>query len=298
MSNELVDGVHIMRLKRSYTDEWVKENVARSYVDESHYDTVITEDTDAYDAATGKMLFRFRKGALPIETLKLGVESFKGSVSTVTTRGDAAGGNKKRIVNGVQSKFSGAEPVDSGNVGSLDAGGATRYCRLTAFGREHFDKYKEGFPFVNAIDKLYSELCPSHYKSQKAVADGTNRNFVIGDTSFTTVTVNRDFRTAVHKDGGDWMEGFGNLITYREGDWTRGYFCLPEYRVGIDNQNGDALFVDVHRWHGNDEMVGIEDEGNVRYSFVLYYRSNMIKCGTPQLELMKIQQQAGNYMRL
>ena len=287
-------------IKRVHTDDYVKQNIARTFIDEKHYKTVITEDTDAYDAATNKLLFKFRKGVVPMETLKLGVDSFKGSVSKVSTRGDAAGGNKKRMVNGVLSKFSGADPVDSGNVGSLDSGGATRYCRLTAFGREHFDQYKAGFPFVEAIDDLYASLCPEHYASQKAVADGTNRNFVIGDTSFTTVTVNKNFRTAVHKDGGDWEEGFGNLITYREGDWTRGYFCLPEYEVAIDNQNGDALFVDVHRWHGNDEMVGIDEDhpDNLRYSFVLYYRSNMIKCGTPQEELKKIQTQAGSYMRL
>lgn len=130
----------------------------------------------------------------------------------------------------------------------MDPGARTPYCRLTAFGREHFETYfQEGRPFVEFIDKKYKELCPEHHARQVKTANETNANFVLWDTAFSTITVNKDYRTAVHQDAGDHPEGFGNLFVYREGEWERGYFVLPEWGIGIDMQTQDMLFVDVHR---------------------------------------------------
>lgn len=140
-------------------------------------------------------------------------------------------------------------------------------------------------------------MCPEHYAKQIAIANGTNRNYVINDTSFTTVTVNKNFRTAVHQDAGDYPDGFGNLIAYREGDWTGGYFCLPQYKVAIDLQNTDILFVDVHKWHGNTDFINTDDNF-LRISFVLYYREYMYKCSQPQEELQKMKMEKTGYLNL
>ena len=179
----------------------------------------------------------------------------------------------------------------------MDAGAMVHYCRKTAFARKYFDEFTAGIPFVEYIDKKYKELCPEHYAKQKAIADGTNRNYVIGNTSFTTVTVNKNFITAVHKDSGDFPEGFGNLITYRQGNYDGGYFCLPEYKVAIDMQNNDLLFVDVHKWHGNTEITNKSDDW-LRISFVLYYREYMYKCNQPSKELQNIKQNKTGYLKL
>ncbi len=142
-------------------------------------------------------------------------------------RGIASGSSGKRIrKDGTVSKITVGAKVFSGNVGYMDAGAMIHYCRKTAFARDYFDKYKAGIPFVEFIDSKYKELCPVHYSKQKAIATGTNKNYIIGDTSFTTVTVNKNFRTAVHKDAGDFPQGFGNLIIYREGEYGGGVFLL------------------------------------------------------------------------
>lgn len=285
-------GTKMLTIKRALSDRQAEKLKATFLTDDS-YDVIITEDTDAYDHQ-GNLLFRFRKGALSHETIKLGYESFKDSVKNSNMRGAAAGLKKDKM-----SSAHDYIGVQSGNVGYMDAGMMVRYCRKTAFAREYFEEFKEGIPFVKAVDELYKELCPVHYKLQKIMAESTNRNYVIGDTSFTTVTVNKNFRTAVHKDAGDFPRGFGNLCVYREGDWGGSYFVLPEFRVAIDLQNTDMLFVDVHRWHANSPYRNFDPErGDLRISFVMYYREYMHECKSPKAELKRVQIDQGGYLKM
>jgi len=268
-----------------------------TYLNENDFTVLIDHDADGYDL-NGNLLFRYRKNAIPTDILKLGVDSFKDSIELTESRGAASGSSHKRIrKDGSTSNITVGNKVESGNVGFMDSSAMVKYCRKTAFARKYFDKFTAGIPFVQYIDKKYEELCPEHYAKQKAIAEGTNQNYVIGGTSFTTVTVNKNFRTAVHQDAGDYREGFGNLIVYREGHYDGGFFCLPEYGVAIDMQNNDVLFADVHKWHGNTEMTN-KSEDWLRISFVLYYREYMYKCSQPAEELAKIKQEKTGYLTL
>lgn len=284
------------KLKKQLTDQQT-EKLKGKYLNDKNYDLLITEDADAYDV-NGKLLFRFRKNAMPLETLMVGVNSFKDSIEITESRGYASGSSHKRIrKDGSVSNITVGNKVESGSVGFMDSGAMVKYCRKTAFAKNYFDKYKNGIPFVKFVDDKYKELCPTHYEKQKGIANGTNKNYIIGDTSFTTVTVNKNFRTAVHQDAGDYPDGFGNLIAYREGDWTGGYFCLPQYKVAIDLQNTDMLFVDVHQWHGNTDFINTNDNF-LRISFVLYYREYMYKCKQPAEELLKMKMDKTGYLNL
>lgn len=176
-------------------------------------------------------------------------------------------------------------------------GGQTAVCRKTAFAKHYFEKFQKGIPFVEYIDKKYAELCPEHHRKQMAIAMGTNRNYRIADTSFTTVTVNRNFQTAVHKDAGDYPDGFGNLIIYREGEYKGAYFCLPEFRAAIDMQNCDILFADVHRWHGNTPFLETSKD-YLRIAFVMYYREYMYLCKQPSQELFNIKMNQTGFLKL
>lgn len=295
------EGFPIYTATRLHTDKWIEDNVTKNHITNDHYGFVLDHSADVYDEATGALLARFRKKAMPMEVLLQGYDNFKHSIGKSYNRGNAAGGSKKVIrKDGSESKVNLAEEVMSGNVGSLEAGGLQRYCRLTAFGKEHFDTYFQGgMPFVEFIDKKYKELCPDHHRRQLRTANETNANYVLGDTAFSTITVNQNFRTKVHVDGGDHPEGFGNLFVYREGDWTEGYFTLPGWGIGIDMQNQDMLFVDVHRHHGNSEFVDFYPEnGDLRVSFVLYYRSGLRTCPGPTEELQRIKNKSGGLLRL
>jgi len=286
----------ILTLKRHLTSEKASK-LKTVFLDDSHWDILITEDTDGYDTQ-GNLLFKYRKKAISHNLLYTGWKSFEKSVELTESRGAASGSSHKRVrKDGSIANTTVGNKVLSGNVGYMDASAMVRYCRKTAFARNYFEDFTAGIPFIEHIDKLYSELCPEHYARQIEISRATDINYRIKDTSFTTVTVNKNFRTACHQDAGDFRDGFGNLVVYREGNYEGGYFCLPEYRVAIDMQNQDVLFVDVHRWHGNTEIKNPSEDW-LRVSFVLYYRENMITCKAPKEELKRVKMGQGGYLKL
>jgi hypothetical protein len=288
--------VQTLKLKRVLTPAQ-GDALHKKFLTRDNVETLVDYDCDGYDL-NGKMLFRYRKNAIPMEILKQGVDAFKGSIQLTDGRGSASGSSHKRVrKDGSVSNITVGNKVFSGNVGYMDSGAMVHYCRKTAFARDYFEKFQEGIPFVKHIDNLYKELCPEHYAKQKAIAEGTNKNYVIGDTSFTTVTVNRNFATAVHKDAGDYPEGFGNLIIYREGHYEGSYFCLPEYGVGIDMQNQDVLFADVHSWHGNTPYENTSEDF-MRIAFVIYYREYMYQCKSPSEELFETKMRETGFLKL
>lgn len=275
------------------------EKLKSSFLDDNSYDLIIDHDADGFDV-NGKILFKFRKNAIPFDIIKSGYESFKDAIIWTEGRGTASGGAFKRPrQDGSVSNTNVGQAVQAGVVGFMDRGesGRNRYCRKTAFSKDYFEKFKAGVPFVEHIDKLYQELCPEHYGRQISIARGTNRNYRIADTSFTTITVNKNFQTAVHQDAGDFPEGFGNLCVYREGFYEGAYLVMPEYRVAVNLQNCDMLFMDVHKWHGNTAFINMSED-YLRVAFVMYYRANMFQCKSPSEELKYVKNYTGGFLKL
>jgi hypothetical protein len=258
--------------------------------------TLITYDADIYDKESGKCLAKFRKGIIPISLQRVAYENLLKAATSTDSRGMAGGKDEEdnrssglRVrKDGTTSKQTIAKNfVNSGIAGFYDRSVRFPNCRLTAFTRHHFENFKQAYPIVKYVDNKYKELMPEYYKKQRTIADKTSKDFVIPDTSFTTVTVNKNYITAAHRDSGDFKEGFGNLVALREGKYTGCYLTLVRWGIGFDMQRGDLLLMDVHKVHGNTPMVSLEP-GATRLSLVMYYRENMYKCGTAEEELHRV----------
>jgi hypothetical protein len=78
--------------------------------------------------------------------------------------------------------------------------------------------------------------------------------YQVADTAFSSITINRNFRTALHMDDGDFREGFGNLSVIERGKYSGGATIFPRYKIGFNVRTGDFLAMDVHEWHCNTEM--------------------------------------------
>lgn len=262
------------------------DKLAGVLLKESHCKQLFREDVDVIDAETGNVLAKFRRNVIPGDIQQKAFKNLLPAAKPSQNRGTATkkvDGNavmKKPLANGKVSKttVAAAGSVDSGIAGFFDRTVRFPHCRLTAFTAEHFDKFIAAYPIVKWVDNTYKDLMPKHYKAQRAIADKTSKDFVIPNTSFTTITVNKNWQTAVHKDSGDFKDGFGNLVALRKGSFIGGHFVLPRWGVGFDLQNGDLLLVDVHQWHGNTPIIK-ENPKAIRLSLVMYYRENMIHCG-------------------
>ena len=164
--------------------------------------------------------------------------------------------------------------------------------RITHFTRTNYEKYNKGLKFIQRIDKLFQKLVPESHQKQLLRAN-TKPHLKIPKTSFSTVTINRNFRTALHRDAGDFKEGFGNLTVIERGKYHGGYTVFPQYGIGIDLRNNDFCAMDVHQWHSNTPIyetlesdfsdnpeVGTEGlyTKYTRMSFVCYLREKIAKC--------------------
>lgn len=147
-------------------------------------------------------------------------------------------------------------------------------CRLTQFNRKYPKKWDATLPLLKAIDAIFREILPEAHAAQLARAEKTPK-FTIDGTAFSTATINYNYRTALHKDKGDYEAGFGNLVVLEKlpGAYTGGWTGFPQYGVAVDVRQGDFLAMDVHEWHCNTPM-----QGTGRLSVVCYLRKNMKKC--------------------
>ena len=278
-------------VKPRLTDKQASK-LAATLLTDNDYNTLITYDADVYCEETGKCIAKFRKKVIPGKIAKDAFDNLKGAATLTNNRPNSGGetdqkGNTTQYrlkKDGTRSKTNQAlTSVNSGIIGYFDRNARFPYCRQTAFNEKEFSKFKKAYPIIKFVDSKYEELMPEHYKLQRDLADKTSQDFVINNTAFTTVTVNKNWQTAVHTDAGDYEKGFGNLVVLRKGRYTGGFFVLPKWGVAFDVQNCDLLLVDVHEWHGNTPIEKIDDNAT-RVSLVMYYRKNMATCGTAEEE--------------
>lgn len=160
--------------------------------------------------------------------------------------------------------------------------GTNTVCRKTAFTRDNWDKWESVIPFFEIIANQYKQLAPKHYKRQLALFDSpVTSKFQIGNTPFTTITSNYNWRTAIHKDKGDYREGMGNL-TVLGGEFHGGYLCFPQFGVAVDVRPRDTVIMDVHQWHCNTELK-TNNTNRVRLSFVSYFREKIADCNSKKI---------------
>lgn len=267
------------------------------YASREHYDTVIDEDTNCYDYY-GNPIFFLRKNYIEKDVLEQAYQNMKYAAKPTTNRGLSSGAVREARVlkSGKQSKslvtvdkLTGelANPL-SGITGYFDPSGRHDYCRKTAFNIHQKDKFDKAMPLINAVNKGFKDIVPERHEKQYKMVLGTDPYYRIGETAFSTITVNKDYRTTFHKDAGDYAQGFGNLVAYCR-DIEPVYLVLPKFGIAVNIDSNDLLLVDVHQVHGNTEIIK-KSENAVRLSFVMYYRQNMYKCLKPSEELKKLQQ--------
>jgi hypothetical protein len=269
-------------VRKVLTDEETK-GLTRVFLEDKHFKVVLREDGDVY-TEDGDILLRFRKNVLSeakIDAMYNGIKEVMKHSST--DRGVASGttpgkltGQKNKVYSNIIGYFD-KWSIYQKSVFKKGGIKPPSQCRFTSFTAREPEKWKQCIPLIEEINQQYKELCPKEYASQIAAAKSTP--FRIGNTSFSTVTTNLNFRTAAHHDSGDWEEGFGNLVVIERGAPYKGnHTGFPQYGVAVDCREGDFLAMDVHQLHGNSPMIPA-DATSQRVSLVSYLRKGIVdKC--------------------
>lgn len=332
---EIYKGFHMPTQKRPLKNS-VKEVVVKphfkpeemearegTYFTEKDVDKIYDEDVDIYveDETQPKgrrLLAKLRRQVIDPAMVKKGWEAFWMASGPSRNRGAAAGPidvkgkywSKRNPVDikgwaardGKDSKMRVNNNVFSSVLGYFEATPFMKLpCRLTTYTMRYWKQYKHGLPFIQAVDACFRGLVPDRH-SQQLKAARTQPLLHIAGTAFSSVTINRNFRTALHRDAGDFKAGYGNLSVMERGAYHGGYTLFPQYRIGFDLRTGDFLAMDVHEWHCNTELYETEADKKInaalprihkddletgtqgaerpftRVSFVCYLREKLQKC--------------------
>ena len=294
-------------INKLLTDEEVA-SLEGTFIDESFIKLpLITNNIDVYYLDENKneiLLLKFRKNRISNYLLRLGWKSYKDLAKPSRGRGASAGPidkesvywKKRNVVNtnkwstgylkpdGNISKMKVNNQVASNPIGFYESSNnfCKLPCRLTHFTRTNFDKYNQGLPFIQKIDSEFKRLIPDAYQKQFDKAN-LKPHLKIPNTSFSTITINRNFRTALHRDAGDFKGGFGNLCVIERGRYQGGYTCFPQFGIAIDCRAGDFLAMDVHHWHSNTPIYETKEDLKYNQSLEKVFNDNP-EVGTVGLE--------------
>lgn len=232
----------------------------------------IVAGTGHYKRRDGTTIAHIYKGAIDPTLVNLATTCYMRVGKMVSSNRGHASGMQSRGRS--HSTYEKGRDANSGIMGYIDNTNLRRPCRLTQFSKQHFEHWSRGLPFIRRIDECYKHIAPASYTRQREEAQRTG--FHIQDTAFSTVTVNYNFRTSLHKDNGDFRGGCGNLVVCQEGI-RGGWVMFPRYKLAITLDTGDFLAMDVHEYHCNSPII-IERDGGYRLSFVCYLRERMSEC--------------------
>lgn len=193
--------------------------------------------------------------------------------------------------------------VSSNILGFFDRSPRFPFCRESAFSKQNHEQWGACRPLIQEVATLFAEHIPERQRAQAEAAERTHPAYVIPGTPFTTLTVNNTIAAAYHRDAGDYKPGFGVMCVLRRGEYTGGDLVLPAYGVGVDLQDRDVIFFDVHELHGNLPILGVgeasepEKGGYERISVVFYFREKMVDCLSPAEELERAKRLRGGDLR-
>lgn len=234
--------------------------------------TWTTATTGHFKRRDGTTIAHVYKAAISADLIDLATSCYMRVGKMVSSnRGHASGLSKRGRSHATYEK---GRDANSGIMGYIDNTNLRRPCRLTQFSKQHFDQWTRGLPFIRKIDDCYRHIAPDAYDRQ--LREAQRNSYHIEGTAFSTVTVNYNFRTSLHKDSGDFRGGCGNLVVCQEGV-RGGWVLFPRYKLAIVLESGDFLAMDVHEYHCNSPLI-IDKTGGYRLSFVCYLRERMSEC--------------------
>jgi len=273
MKKEIKGNITIYHLDKLIPDDKM-EKLQNKKVSGSLINLIISEDSDVYNSEN-ELLLKFRKNKLQSKNINLFYDNIIDFAKSISTNRTIASGNKGKNIGS-------SDKIMTNIIGYFDIWGPSQKkkfkdndvkipleVRETYFNVNYPEKYKNIIPLIENINDLYKKNVPKYYENQRKLANQIP--FKIANTVFTTITTNINFQTSIHKDKGDYIEGFGNLVVIENGKYTGGETCLPQYGVGVDVRTGDVLFMDVHQYHGNLPIIK-QDKDAIRLSIVCYLR--------------------------
>lgn len=295
--------IHKIYLHRIISDTDL-DTLKGHHLDDGYIHHLYNHDVDIYDSDTYELILSFRKNRL--KNSQTAWDNYRHLAVPSRGRGASAGQIdpnstywKKRKLHNTKGYTTGYLKADgtvskmrvNNQVASIPIGYFEKIsgplkvnlpCRLSWHTANDLDKFKGGIPYLQEVDRWYKKLNYKAYHHQKTRAD-KQPNYRIDNTAFSTITMNRNFRTALHKDSGDYG-GFAVLSVLEHGKYNGGLYMIPAYGIGINLRQNDILVANVHEYHANTELWTTKEQDEYNASIPLEFKKDT-RVGTIGLDL-------------
>jgi hypothetical protein len=179
-------------------------------------------------------------------------------------------------------------PALSGTIGFFGRDPNNNWSRECSWNKNNPFLFERVLPLIRRIDAGFRAALPDRYLLQKEFVDKLDPRFVVEGTCFTTITVNKNYRTAAHRDAGDLSQGFSNISVFSNGrKFSGGHLVLPEFNVEVCLKPGDLLFVANHEYIHENTAINNDDPESERLSLVCYAREDLAFSGTLEYEQLR-----------
>jgi hypothetical protein len=222
------------------------ENFLLQHAEPAHYDLLVEEEA-VITKEDGSVLVRLVKDAVDPMDCEIAYRHLKSVDGALSARASVLGTKlvPRILSDGSKGKTMVVPPevvararqlgAKADFLGYKEAEPRYNFCRQTAWTREQPEVLQAAMPLIRAADCIFKIEFPAEWESQhNYVSKATD--FRIGDTAFSTLTVNKNLPTTYHRDSGDYLQGFGVMLTL--GSFTGGYLCFPAYRVAFSRECG------------------------------------------------------------
>lgn len=132
--------------------------------------------------------------------------------------------------------------------------GFTSRNTMSKWVRQNPNRFQKLLDVLRTCSEHYQSLAPAEHRRQLARL-GQDRPPLPG-TAFRSVYVNRNFRTALHKDKNTQHSEMGAMLVV--GNFIGGEIQFPEYGVEVALQAGDLLLFRPDMWHCNKPLTSGE----------------------------------------
>ena len=282
------------RIIRPVTDDAHVNAMMGDFMTPSHYKGVITRDFVGYKSEDGTVGVMLVKDCIRRHTWESAQEFLRTVHGDPRNRGTAVAGkgsmmNRLRQDGTLSNRIAVPASVmklvggTADNIGYFDyldeADKRNLACRETNWTLEHPEVFAGAYPYIREIATLFQSCLPEECARQMSEVQKVSAAFKISNTPFTTLTCNKNLRTALHTDQGDLRNGMGVMATL--GRFRGGHLVFPKFGLAFDYEPGDLLFGDVHEAHGNLAF------GGERLCTILYCRERMHECAAPGSRLIQ-----------
>ncbi len=159
-------------------------------------------------------------------------------------------------------------------------------CRWSAHTLEQRGYFNAVREFSNVITEIYDNFLPVEAERHRdVIRQNIEKDWVLGDTPFTTFNLNINTAIKYHRDTGNFKNIFSNVLILQE-NIVGGELIFPELNIGLSQRDGYLGIFDGQKWmHGCTEVKKTKLTG-YRVSAVFYAMEAMKHCYPYKAELI------------